>query len=146
MHYEYDLFGWLAGTSETGTSRSTAVAPPHLDMPTTPGELRPNWTGWEWLDLPYAAPPPPPPPPGPPVPASVTRRQAKQALLQAGLLDSVQPAIDAIPDATQRGLAQIEWDDSQEFERHRPMLIGLATAIGLTSEQIDELFIAAAGL
>lgn len=80
------------------------------------------------------------------VPASVTRRQARQALLLAGLLDDVQPAIDAIPDPQQRGLAQIEWDDSQEFERHRPLLIQLAGALGLDGEALDGLFVQAAGL
>ncbi len=87
-----------------------------------------------------------PAPPPPTVPASVTRRQAKQALLLAGLLSHVQPAIDAIPDATQRGMAQIEWDESLEFERSRPLLINLATALGLSSEQLDALFIQAAAL
>ena len=35
------------------------------------------------------------------VPRSVTRRQARQALLLAGLLDNVQPAINAIPEDDQ---------------------------------------------
>ncbi len=87
-----------------------------------------------------------PTPPAPGVPSSVTRRQAKQALLLAGLLSHVQPALDAIPDATQRGLAQIEWDESLEFDRHRPLLINLATALGLSSAQLDQLFIQAAAL
>ena len=80
------------------------------------------------------------------VPASVTRRQAKQALLLNGLLANVQPAIDAIPDATQRAMIQIEWDDSQVFERDRPALIALGSALGLTSVQLDDLFIGAAQL
>lgn len=80
------------------------------------------------------------------LPQSVTRRQARQALLLAGLLDNVQPALDAIPDATQRRLMQIEWDDSQEFHRNRPALLALAGALGLNSSQIDQLFITAAGL
>ena len=80
------------------------------------------------------------------VPASVTRRQAKQALLLNGLLANVQPAIDAIPDATQRAMIQIEWDDSQVFERDRPALIALGSALGLTSVQLDDLFIEAAQL
>lgn len=88
----------------------------------------------------------PPPPPPPPVPESVTRRQARQALLLRGKLSLVQPAIDAIADATQRGLIQIEWDDSQVFERHRPTLIALATAIGLSATDLDDLFIFAATL
>lgn len=80
------------------------------------------------------------------VPERVTRRQARQALLLAGLLSNVQPAINAIPDATQRGLMQIEWDDSQEFERHRPSLVALATALGLDAAAVDQLFIRAGGL
>lgn len=81
-----------------------------------------------------------------PVPHSVTRRQARQALLLAGLLSRVQPAIDAIPDATMRALIEIEWNDSLYFERDRPALIGLATALGMTSAQLDQLFITASKL
>jgi hypothetical protein len=81
-----------------------------------------------------------------PVPRSVTRRQARQALLLSGKLAQVQPAIDSIPDPIQRGMIQIEWDDSQTFERNRPALIALATAIGLDSPQIDNLFIEASKL
>jgi hypothetical protein len=81
-----------------------------------------------------------------PVPQEVTRRQALQALLLAGKLAQVQPAIDAIPDATQRGLMQIEWDDSQTFVRTRPSLIAIGTAIGLDSAAIDALFVQAAAL
>lgn len=84
--------------------------------------------------------------PTPVVPPSVTRRQARQALLLAGLLDDVQPAIDAISNATQRALVQIEWEDSLTFERSRPSLISLATALGLDSDALDDLFITAAGL
>lgn len=98
--------------------------------------------GWLWDGEAFSAPPPAPVP----VPASVTRRQARQALLLAGLLDEVQPAIDAIPDSVQRRMAQIEWDDSQEFFRDRPLLIMLATAIGLDAGALDQLFITAAGL
>lgn len=80
------------------------------------------------------------------VPASVTRRQARQALLLAGLLDSVQPAIEALADPVLRGMAQIEWDDSQAFERHRPLLVSLGHAIGLDDAGLDDLFTTAAGL
>lgn len=89
--------------------------------------------------LPYVAPPPS-------VPTEVTRRQAKQALLINGLLANVKPAIDAIPDPTQRAMIQIEWDDSQVFERNRPALIALGSALGLGSAELDALFIQAATL
>jgi hypothetical protein len=80
------------------------------------------------------------------VPQSVTRRQARQALLMAGKLADVQPAIDAITDPVQRGLLQIEWDDSLNFDRSRPALIALAAAIGIDSAQLDTLFITAGSL
>ena len=98
--------------------------------------------GWTWDGETFTAPPAPPTP----IPQSVTRRQARQALLLAGLLSSVQAAIDGIPDPIQRGLAQIEWDDSQAFERDRPLLIALATALGLDSAELDQPFITASGL
>jgi len=82
----------------------------------------------------------------PHVPHSVTRRQARQALLLAGLLSQVQPAIDAITNPTMRALTEIEWNDSLHFERDRPALIGLATALGMTSAQLDQLFITASKL
>lgn len=69
--------------------------------------------------------------PPPLVPKSVTRRQARQALLLTGLLGQVQPAIDAIPNPATRAMIQIEWDDSNEFDRNRPALIGLANALGM---------------
>lgn len=81
-----------------------------------------------------------------PVPERVTRRQARQALLLNGLLDTVQPAIDAIPDTMQRGLAQIEWDDSQIFLRERPLVIAIGGAIGLDAAGLDALFIQAGEL
>lgn len=84
--------------------------------------------------------------PVPAVPQVVTRRQARQALLLAGLLDNVQPAIDAIPDPVQRQMAQIEWDDSLEFQRTRPLLVQLGSAIGLDDVGLDALFVAAKGL
>ena len=80
------------------------------------------------------------------IPQAVTRRQARQALLLAGVLGSVQSAIDGIADPVQRGMAQIEWDDSQAFERNRPLLIALGAALGLDSAELDQLFITASGL
>lgn len=89
--------------------------------------------------LPYVAPPTP-------VPQEVTRRQAKQALLLGGLLGGVQPAIDAIPDPIQRSMIQIEWDDSQTFDRGRPALIALGAALGLDDSALDALFVQASQL
>lgn len=58
----------------------------------------------------------------------------------------MQAAIDAIPDATARGLMQIEWDDSQDFVRSRESVTAIGTAIGLDSIALDEIFTFAASL
>jgi hypothetical protein len=91
------------------------------------------------------------PPASPPVPVSVTRRQARQALLLAGLLDEVPAAIAQLDDGTPEGkqqmrLAQIEWEDSLEFERARPLVVEIGAAIGLDEAALDALFLTAAGL
>lgn len=78
------------------------------------------------------------------VPEVITPRQAKIALLQAGLLDDVEAGIAAIPDETTRRIAQVEWEYAQEVRRDWPLLNDVAAAIGLTAEQVDELFQAAA--
>ena len=80
------------------------------------------------------------------VPDKVTARQAVQALIATGKLHLVQPAIDAIADPGQRAMVQAEWDKSQVFERSRPTLIALATAIGLDAAALDALFIQADAL
>lgn len=78
-------------------------------------------------------------------PASVTMRQARLALLAAGKLAAVQVAIDALP-SPQKEAAQIEWDYSNEVLRHNGFVAHLAPALGLTSAQLDALFVQAARL
>lgn len=87
-----------------------------------------------------------PEPPAPAVPKSVTRRQAREALLNIGLLDDVEMVIGSIEDATERKRAEIYWLDSATFERAHPMLAQIAGAVGLTDAEIDDLFITAATL
>lgn len=89
---------------------------------------------------------PPDPPPGPPpVPSEVTMRQARLALHAAGLLSSVEAAIDALPDPP-RSAARIEWDHSQTVQRNRGIVQQLGTALGMSSAQLDALFIAAGAI
>lgn len=80
------------------------------------------------------------------VPQVISRAQAKLALLGVGLLSAVQSAIDAVPDPAMRAAMQIEWDDRLTFERTNPTLIALATGLGMSSTQLDQLFIVGATL
>jgi hypothetical protein len=84
-------------------------------------------------------------PPPPPV-TTVTMRQARLALLGAGLLDDVDAAIAAIPDETQRRAAQIEWEYAAVVERNNVLVQQLAPAFGMTEQQVDEFFATAARL
>lgn len=81
-----------------------------------------------------------------PVPRQVTMRQARLALLGAGLLDQVDAAIAAIPDPIHRKAAQIEWEYAQTVDRNSPFTQQLAAGLGITEEQKDALFTQAATL
>ena len=79
------------------------------------------------------------------VPQIVTMMQAQLALLSAGLLDRVDEAIASIP-GDQGRAAQIEWSKATNVHRDHALINAMQDALGLTSEQIDALFIAAAKL
>jgi hypothetical protein len=83
----------------------------------------------------------------PPVPESVSARQIRLWLLRQGIsLAAVDAAIDAIPDQLQRDSVRVEWDYAPYVERSHPMLVPLATALGLTEQQVDQAFVEAAGI
>ena len=70
---------------------------------------------------------------------TVSRFQALAALLNAGLLSQVNVALaDAGP------LAQLAWAEATEFRRNSPTIAGLASGLGLTDTEVDDLFRAAA--
>ena len=70
---------------------------------------------------------------------AVSRFQAMASLLDAGLLSQVNTALaDAGP------LAQLAWAEATEFRRNSPTIAGLASGLGLTDTQVDDLFRAAA--
>ena len=75
----------------------------------------------------------------------VTMRQARLALLGAGKLPAVNAAIAAMPGA-QGEAARIEWEYSQEVQRDRGLVSALSSQLGMTEEQLDALFTAAAAI
>lgn len=79
------------------------------------------------------------------VPQIVTMRQARLALLQAGLLSIVEQGI-ATMEGTEGDTARIEWEYAQEIERTWSTLSLVTTSLGLTEEQVDNLFILASTL
>ena len=82
----------------------------------------------------------------PSVPQSVSRAQGKLALIQAGLWPAVITFVEGITDPAQKAYAEAALYDTQEWRRDSPFLASAATALGLSEEQLDTLFITAKGL
>lgn len=73
------------------------------------------------------------------VPASVTRRQGRLALLEVGKLSDVEVALASIEDATSRTAAQIEYE-ADTWERSNAFLQGMWAQLGGTDDELDDLF------
>lgn len=122
----------------TGTGLLTFVgehtAPEgYIEVPYPPQDASQVWSGSSWQAARTQ------------VPQRVTMRQARLALHRAGLLANVEAAINTLPEPP-RTEVRIEWDYSQEVHRNKEFVITLGGILGLTSGQLDELFIEAAGI
>lgn len=73
--------------------------------------------------------------------SAVTPRQARLALLNANLLDAVEAYI-----AQASRSIQIEWEFANAIRRDWPPVVQVASTLGLSNEQVDALFAAAARL
>lgn len=91
-----------------------------LVMPVTPSR------GWD-VALPQAT--------QPPVPPVIPAWKGKAALREAGLLEAVEAAV-----AAAGGRVQDAWTGASEWSRDSDFLLSLATSLGLTKQQIDDMF------
>lgn len=73
---------------------------------------------------------------------AVSRFQARAALRAAGLLDQVEAMVQASGDP----LRIDAWAEAVEIRRLSPMIVDLGAALGLSDEQIDDLFRAASAI
>lgn len=76
--------------------------------------------------------------PIPVIPQVVSMRQARIALLNAGLLTTVNNAILTMAES-----AKIEWEYATEVNRQSSLVLTMATALNLSTKQLDDLFLAA---
>lgn len=79
----------------------------------------------------------------PDVPQTISRFQARAALFAAGLLPTIEAAMNA-PGVDP--LAKLAWDEALEFNRFSPTIAGMQAGLGLTDADLDALFIAGAGI
>lgn len=78
--------------------------------------------------------------PDPIVPViSVTMRQARLALLQSGLLSTVEAAISSMP-GVEGQVARIEWEYATTLDKSHPLTLAMAQTLSFTEQQLDELF------
>lgn len=72
---------------------------------------------------------------------TLKRKELRSALVSIGIFaGDVTAKISEIPDQTARELALIDWEDTQDYERHHPLVDTLAVAFGLPAEQVDTLW------
>lgn len=67
--------------------------------------------------------------------AEVTRLQVKMALMSAGLLSQVEEFVSQADDMT-----KLAWNEASVFRRDSTVLVTLASSVGMTEQQLDELF------
>lgn len=136
-HYIFDAMGVYTGQF-VDIDDIYAALPPYSTMIEPPevgaGKVA-IFTGNGWVE----SDPPEVLPPAIPVPASITMRQARLQLHAIGKLSAVQEAINQLPEPPKTS-AQIEWDYASVVERVSPFVALLTPALGLSDEQMDDLF------
>lgn len=71
----------------------------------------------------------------------LTRRQFKLALLEHNLLETTEQAIDEVPDKTLKMRIQIEYSESERFERSNESVQYMLNTLNLTETQVDEMWL-----
>lgn len=119
MKYVIDTDGKYIGAFDTKSAPRGAI-----EAPEPPLDARQVWDGSQRGTIPET------------VPASVSRFQARRALKDAGVFDTVEAAISQADEFTQDA-----WADAQEFRRDSALIVMLGESLQLN---LDALFIAAA--
>lgn len=70
----------------------------------------------------------------------LTRRQFKLALLENGLLETVEQIIESIEDSITKTRIQIEYSESERFERSNSSVQYMLGVLDLTTEQVDDMW------
>ena len=71
---------------------------------------------------------------------SLSRLQFKLALLENGLLNTVEQMIESIEDPIIKARIQIEYSESERFERSNESVQYMLGVLNLTSDQVDEMW------
>lgn len=80
-----------------------------------------------------------------PIPQIIPNWSLRAQLQIIGLFDNVQTMIDNLT-GTEKIVAVQQWEYGNQVERNHPLVIQIGTELGLTSEQIDQIFTDASNL
>lgn len=70
----------------------------------------------------------------------LTRRQFKLSLLENGLLENVEQMIESIEDPITKTRIQIEYSESERFERTNGSIQYMLGVLDLSTEQVDDMW------
>lgn len=80
------------------------------------------------------------------VPQEISLRQARELMIRRGMFDSVEATINGIEDSVQQAIVRNYLEYATKFYRDNALLIQLGTALGMTSDDLDNFFIEASVL
>jgi len=86
--------------------------------------------GWYWFDTPNAA-------SAALIPKTVTRAQAKLAMYKLGMYDKISACMN---DASTPTEYKIAWNDALTFAENSPILKAVCVLVGLSDDQLKQLF------
>jgi hypothetical protein len=77
----------------------------------------------------------------------LTARRLRLGLIANGIMPSVvQATLEAMPAGVDREKALVEWEYASDFERNHHLILSVGSALGLTPEQIDAMWLASQSL
>ena len=117
---------------ETLTRKGWVETPQPPHDPTTQNCI---WQDCQWVISPIII----------PVPSIIPNWSLRAQLQIIGLFDNVQTMIDNLT-GTEKIVAVQQWEYGNQVERNHPLIIQIGTELGLTSQQIDQIFIDANNL
>jgi hypothetical protein len=76
----------------------------------------------------------------PPVPQSIANWRIKAVLDMKNLTDSLEAAIEAMPDSPEKIIVSRAWHGNVDVHRHSPTVMAFAAILNLADEQVDDMF------
>lgn len=77
------------------------------------------------------------------VPLAISKAQAKTILIQKGMWQQVMDYLASVTDEQEKALLEVALNDVTEYRRDSPTLNRLAEQLGISSEELDDMFIEA---